>query len=161
MGRLEETRLPGIGVRLEFFTEEGRRMGVVRHNAGRREVFVCEPHDPDMTQVAVHLSEDDARSLAQALGVPTVTESGEERPYEVEGLVFDWLDVSAGSPLVGRTIGEEHIRTRTGASVVAVLRHPASIPAPDPDLRLEAGDTLVVAGTSEGVAAVRELIRTG
>lgn len=161
MGRLEEVSLPGIGKRIEFFTDEGRRMGVVQHHTGRREVFVCEPSDPDTTDVAVTLSEDDAHSLVDALGVVEVTTSDRDRTYEVEGLVFEWLDVDVGSPVVGRSIGEARIRTRTGASIVAVIRTAGPIPAPEPDFVVEAGDTLVVAGTTDGVARVHELLQTG
>lgn len=161
MGRLDEVSLPGIGKRVEFFTDEGRRMGVVQHHTGRREVFVCEPGDPDTTDVAVGLSEDDAHSLVDALGVIEITSSDRDRTYEVEGLVFEWLDVDPGSPVVGKSIGDERIRTRTGASVVAVIRKPNAVPAPEPDFVLEAGDTLVVAGTAEGVVRVRELLQTG
>ena len=161
MGRLEEVSLPGIGKRIEFFTDEGRRMGVVQHHTGRREVFVCQPSDPDTTDVAVTLSEDDAHSLVDALGVIEVTSSDRDRTYEVEGLVFEWLDVDADSPVVGRSIGEARIRTRTGASIVAVIRIAGAIPAPEPDFVVEAGDTLVVAGTADGVARVHELLQTG
>ena len=160
MGHLDETRLPGIGKRVEFFTDEGRRMGVVVHHAGRREVFVCRPGDPDMTDVAVNLSEDDAHSLVEALGVVSVTEDAGDRTYEVEGLVFEWFDVDPDSPAVGRSIGELRIRTRTGASVVAVMRRPNPVPAPEPDFVVQAGDTLMVAGTSDGMDKVRDLLQS-
>lgn len=159
MGHLDETRLPGIGKRVEFFTDEGRRMGVVQHHAGRREVFVCPPGDPDMTDVVVNLSEDDAHSLVEALGVVSVTEDAGDRTYEVEGLLFEWFDVDPGSPAIGRSIGDLRIRTRTGASVVAVIRRPQPIPAPEPDVVIQAGDTLMVAGTSDGMDKVRDLLQ--
>lgn len=158
MAHVEETKLPGIGTRAEFVTDEGRRMGIVRHHGGRRELFVCPPGDPDTTDIAVHLSEDEAHTLVDALDVVSVSEDGGSRTYQVEGLVFEWLEVVDDSPVVGRTIGDEQIRTRTGASVVAVLRSEGSVPAPDPQFEIAAGDTLVVAGTEEGLAAVRDLI---
>lgn len=160
MGNLEETSLPGIGKRVEFYTDEGRRMGVVQHHAGRREVFVCQPGDPDTTDVAVNLSEDDAHSLVGALGVGSVTQEAGKRTYEVEGLVFEWLDVPSDSRAAGRTIAEQRIRTRTGASVVAVIRRSGAVPAPEPGFVIEPGDTLVVAGTAEGVEKARDLLRS-
>lgn len=161
MAHVDETRLPGIGTRAEFVTDDGRRMGVVRHHGGRRELFVCQPGDPDTTDVAVHLSEDEAHTLVDALDVASVTEDAGERTYQVEGLVFEWLEVAEDASLVGSTIAEERIRTRTGASVVAVLRADGPVPAPDPQFTVRGGDTLVVAGTAEGVAAVRDLLRAG
>ncbi len=160
MGHIDETRLPGIGTRVEFLTDENRRVGVVQHHGGRRELFVCFPDDPDSTQWGVKLSEDDARSLSDALGVVTVAEDVGQRTYEVEGLVFEWLDVDAGSPAVGRSIGEQRIRTRTGASIVAVLGPHGPVPAPEPSYVIQGGDTLVVAGTAAGVEAVRALLQT-
>lgn len=160
MGHIEETPLPGIGTRVEFVTEEGRRMGVVQHHGGRREVFVCQPDDPDSTQWGVKLSEDDAHSLVDALGVVSVAEDKSARTYEVEGLMFEWLDVAADSPVVGQSIGQQRIRTRTGASIVAVIRPGGPVPAPEPGFVVEAGDTLVAAGTAEGVEAVRTLLQS-
>lgn len=159
MGHLDETRLPGIGTRLEFVTEEGRRIGVVQHHGGRREVFVCPPDDPDTTQWSLRLSEEDAHGLVDAMGVVSVGETPGEPTYEVEGLVFEWLDVDSGSSASGRSIGQMQIRTRTGASVVAVLRSSGSVPAPEPDFVMQAGDTLVVAGTPHGVERVRSLLQ--
>lgn len=160
MGHIDETRLPGIGTRVEFVTEERRRMGVVQHHGGRREIFVCPPGDPDSTQWAIRLSEDDAHSLVDALGVLSVGEDAAARTYEVEGLVFEWLDVEPDSAVVGQSIGQQRIRTRTGASVVAVMRPGGSVPAPEPSFVISAGDTLVVAGTADGVEAVRTLLQS-
>lgn len=160
MRHIEETRLPGIGTRVEFVTGEGRRMGVVQHHGGRREVFVCPPGDPDSADMAISLTEDEAHSLVDALGVISVADESGDRTYRVEGLVFEWLDVPPESSVVGTTIAAQEIRTRTGASVVAVMRPSGSVPAPEPDFAIEAGDTLVVAGTADGVEAVRTLLAT-
>jgi CPA2 family monovalent cation:H+ antiporter-2 len=37
-------------------------------------------------------------------------------------LAFSWTTLPADSPLIGQTIGEAHVRTRTGASIVAAIR---------------------------------------
>lgn len=158
MGQLEETNLPGIGKRLEFLDEDGRRLGVVRHHTGRREVYVGRPGDPDTSEVALNLSEADTLSLVEALGAPSLREGSGDRTYDVEGLVFEWLDVPTGSPVVGSSIADLRIRTRTGASVVAVIRTPTSVPAPEPDFVIQAGDTVVVAGTANGVRRARDLL---
>lgn len=161
MGHLDETQLPGIGQRVEFITDEGRRVGVVQHHTGRREVFVCSPDDPDRTQLTLRLSEDEAHSLVESLGVLYVEEKVGQRTYEVEGLIFEWLVVTQGSPMVGRSIADLAIRTRTGASIVAVLRASGPVPAPEPDFVIEVDDTLVVAGTAEGIEAVSALLELG
>lgn len=159
MGHLQETDLPGIGRRLEFISDEGRRLGVVRHRTGRREVFICQPGDPDTSQLAVNLTEDDAHLFVEALGVSPTRENVGTGTYVVEGLVFEWLEVPEASPAEGRSIGDLRIRTHTGASVVAVIRDQGSVPAPEPDFLIAAGDLLVVAGTAEGVEKAQRLLR--
>ena len=77
---------------------------------------------------------------------------------QIEGLAIEWLDIAAGSSALGDTIGANAYRTRTGASVVAVIRDGRSIPAPGPDFRFETGDTMVAVGTPDGVAELRRLI---
>lgn len=43
MTELNEVDLPGVGVRYEFVTEQGQRVGVVAHRSGRRDVYVADP----------------------------------------------------------------------------------------------------------------------
>ena len=76
-------------------------------------------------------------------------------------LVTEHIPVTARSPYSGRTLGDTQARTRTGASIVAVLRRTAPTPSPAPDFRFATGDTLVVVGTREGVDAVADLIAGG
>jgi TrkA domain protein len=50
------------------------------------------------------------------------------------------------------------MRTRTGSSIVAVLRGANAIPSPGPDFRLAGGDTLIVIGTREGADSARVIL---
>lgn len=49
--------------------------------------------------------------------------------------------------LVDKTLGGARVRQQTGCSIVAVQRDGAVLADIGPDTRIEAGDTLVVAGT--------------
>ena len=69
-------------------------------------------------------------------------------------LVTEQIPVTGRSPYSGRTLGDTQVRSRTGASIVAVLRRSGAVPSPTPDFRFAIGDTLVVVGTREGVDAV-------
>lgn len=158
MTEIKQTQLPGVGVRYDFITEGGHRLGVVHHRSGRREVFVCPPDDPDAAILTVELSDEDAHALVDVLGGSHVVESVAHATQHIEGLAIDWLDVVPGSPCIGKTIGELRFRTLTGASVVAILRGAQPIPAPGPDARIEQDDTLVMVGTPEGLEAVREIL---
>jgi len=158
---IRETVLPGVGIALELTVAAGPRIGVVHHRSGRRELFVSSAHDPDSVAVTVPLRPDEARSLAEALGSSPVVETMDRLRQHVEGLAIDWLEIPGGSPLAGGTIGDGRIRTRTGVSVVAVLRDGETVPAPGPEQPVAAGDTLVVVGTSEGIAEVQRLLVSG
>lgn len=161
MPEIEETELPGVGVRLEFVTEDGNRIGVIHHRSGRRELFTCEPTDPDTVAMSLRLSDDESHALADALGGSTVVENLTSLEQRIEGLAIDWLTVEDGGPYANRTIGDAHVRTRTGVSVVAVVRDMTAIPAPGPAFLIQGGDVLVVVGTTEGIDAVRQILSSG
>ena len=74
MPDVTETDLPGVGVRHEFTTSSGERVGVVTHRTGRREVIVYNRSDPDACSAILHLDPDDTRTLAELLGTARVRE---------------------------------------------------------------------------------------
>jgi TrkA domain protein len=156
--QVEQTPLPGIGVRHEFTTRKGRRVGVVEHRSGRRDLLVYDRHDPDAPSETVTLTAEEADVLAEFLGVLRITERLAQLPSTVSGLVTEELLVPVGSAYDGRTLGDTAARSRTGASIVAVLRHGGAIPSPAPDFQLHGGDELVVVGTAEGVAGVAAIL---
>jgi TrkA domain protein len=161
MAEIREVKLPGLGVRYEFTTEEGKRIGVVSHRAGRKELYFADPDDPDAFKRMLGLSDEDARTLAELLGGSRIAEELAGLQQRIEGLAIDWLPVREDSPYGGRTIGDARVRTRTGVSIVAVLRGEHAIPAPGPDLQLAPGDYLVVVGTTRGIEEVVELLHRG
>lgn len=161
MTDIEETSLPGVGLKHEFTADDGSRMGVIHHRSGRRELFVCPPDDPDTVKFSLNLTDDDSRALADALGGSTVVENLVDLQQSIEGLAIDWLKIADDSPYAGKTIGDARIRTRTGVSVVAVIRGENAHPAPGPEFKAEAGDTLVVVGTTDGIKAVEDILTLG
>lgn len=161
MGDIQEVRLPGVGIRYEFQTDEGKRIGVVSHRSGLREIFLAKKDDPDEFSRILSLSQTDARTLAELLGATRVAEQLSELQQRIEGLVIDWLPVREDSPYDGRTIADARIRRRTGVSVVAIVRDGEAVPAPEPDAEIKDGDYLVVVGTARGVEQVVELLRQG
>jgi TrkA domain protein len=161
MTEVREVELPGVGVRHEFTTEDGSKVGVVSHRSGRREIYLADHEDPDRFKLALSLSEEDARTLAEILGASRVAAELAELQQKIEGLAIDWLPVRADSPFAHRPIGAGRVRTRTGVSIVAVLRGDQAIPAPGPDVQVQPGDYLVVVGTPRGIEEVVELLRTG
>src|SRR5690606_36655545 len=64
----------------------------------------------------------------------------------------------AAGPLVGQSLGELDLHTRTGATVLALVREGASVPRPGPEVVLAVGDTLALIGSKDGVDAARALL---
>ena len=157
MAEVTETQLPGVGVRYEFRTASGELVGVLSHRSGRREVVVYDRDDPDACTTVLHLSGDDARTFSEVLGASHVSEVLSQVQYQIEGLAIDWLHIDPGSSVVGPTISDGQFRTRTGTSIVAVVRGDTTIPAPGPDFTFEGGDIAVAVGTPEGLASLRNL----
>ena len=158
MADITETQLPGVGVRHDFTTAEGERVGVLTHRNGRRELLLYDREDPDECMTVVHLSTGDTRTLAELLGASQVSEAVTAVQQRVEGLAIDWIAVPAHSKFVGSTIADGRFRTRTGASVIAVLRGATTIPAPEPNFVFASGDVVVGVGTSEGLNELRVLL---
>lgn len=77
------------------------------------------------------------------------------------GQLFDfvWVEVGRNSPLDGHTIGDLALRTRTGATVVGIMRDGQIISNPSPTERLEASDLL--AGRRLGELAVMQVVGAG
>jgi TrkA domain protein len=153
MPRITETTLPGVGVRHEFTSARGERVAVISHRSGRREIAVSRRADPDTHTTVLDLGADDAAVLATVLGAPAVaaTVTAMQR---VDGLAIDWISV--GRPT---TIGDGQFRTRTGASIVAVIRGDETHPAPGPEFALRPGDVAVAVGTSEGLEQLQSLVQ--
>jgi TrkA domain protein len=77
---------------------------------------------------------------------------------QVADLEVERLPIAADSPYARRTLGDTQARTRTGASVVAVLRGQRMIASPGPDFKFEPADVVVVVGTREGIEAVARIL---
>lgn len=154
---IQETNLPGVGLRHDFTTKADRQLGVVTHRTGRRDLLVYDRSDPDACQEVIRLTDDEADALAELLGAARLVEhlAGLQR---IEGLAIDWLPIRSASPYAGRAIADTQARSRTGVSIVAILRGDRAIPAPTPDAGLERGDTLVVVGTADGIKELSKLL---
>jgi TrkA domain protein len=177
---IHETPLPGVGVRYEFTTRRAVRLGVVAHRAGRRDVVLYDAEDPDAAGATVALTAAESRALAALLrpgaervgdpdradraggdggaGSSCAPPPAPGRRHAIGRFAVDWVAVPPGSPYAGRSIATAGVRSITGVSIVAVLRDDAAYPSPAPDFRLEAGDTALVVGTPDGVAALIELL---
>lgn len=153
---VEETKLPGIGLRHDFMTESGRRIGVVSTKSGSRHLAIYEAHDDDCVDASIELDAEEASVLAELLGAPRVIERLAKLAEQVEGIKT--AGIPLGLSLAGSTMGAAEIRSRTGASIVAVFRRDEVTPSPTPDFVFRSGDKVVVVGTEDGVRAASAIL---
>lgn len=154
-----EVLLPGVGLRYEFTNHRGDRVGVVARRTGDFELVVYEGRDPDEARSVLEFNTEEADAVAEILGAPRIAERFADLTKEVPGLAAGQVEVRAGSPFDGRPLGDTRARTRTGASIVAMVRGEEVIASPTPQSFLLGGDILVVIGTHEGIEGVERIIR--
>nr|MDT0661875.1 cation:proton antiporter regulatory subunit [Micromonospora sp. DSM 115978] len=159
--RVEQTALPGIGVRHDFVTTSGHRLGVVSHRTGRRDLVLYDQDDPDASIADIPLTDDEAEALADILGASLMLGQLSGLRQQAAGLLTEQISIPAGSAFVGRRLGDTRARTRTSASIVAVLRDREVIASPGPSFLFEAGDVVVVVGTRSGLDGVTAILANG
>jgi TrkA domain protein len=158
---VERTDLPGIGIRHEFRTARGQYAAVISHHTGRRDIVVYDRQDPDTALATLVLTADEASGVAEFLGTARIVERLAQLQKHATSLVTSQVPLTPGSPYDGRLLGDTRARTRTGASIVAVIRDSEVIVSPRPDFRFQAGDRVVAVGTDEGTAAVADILAYG
>ena len=148
-------RLPGVGERIDVTDVAGRPVQVIRRKSGDAEI-----HAADIT---VELDAASAETVGAFLAGHFLVDSGAARRLAdaVGGLRFDWVRVEPGDHAADRTIADLGIRRRTGVSVVAILRRPAPLVDPDPEVAIRAGDELVVVCRPDDRDAFVRFVREG
>jgi len=72
---------------------------------------------------------------------------------------LQWMLIKPGSVLVGKTIGESEIRTKTASSVVGVIRDDVLEPTPNANFRFQANDRAAIIGTDSSRETFFQLTR--
>ncbi len=78
----------------------------------------------------------------------------------VAGGMIERAQVMAGSEAAGKTLAELQIRSRTGATVLSVVRGETPMPTPGAATRFEAGDLVVLFGPHEAIDRALDLFDT-
>ena len=121
-------------------------------------MIVSRKDDPDAMQASITLSNEEAAALGNLLGSPQLIAQLGEEHRDLPGINTRQLPIRANSRFVSRTLGDTAMRTKTGVSVVAVMRAGQVQPSPTPDFTLAAGDLLVAVGTADGLDAAAKLL---
>jgi TrkA domain protein len=158
---LEETMLPGVGVRYELRTRAGTVLAIVVQREGSAEVAVYDRRDPDRAQSVLRLEPDEVDAVAEVLGAPRLTQRFADLSREVPGLESGRFPIREGSPFAGRPLGDTRARTLTGCSIVAIVRDTDVVPSPAPHDVLHVGDVLVAIGSQSGLEKLERHLATG
>lgn len=157
MPEIRETKLPGVGIEFDFTLDSGDHIGVISRHSGRREVVVYAEADPDAVEYRLELTPAEGSAVAELLGGTRITAQLAALSAEIEGLFIDWVPLGPGFTPI--TIADTAMRTRTGSSVIAIIRDGVAVPAPGPEDILQGGDTVVLVGTKDGIAAANDLLK--
>lgn len=158
---VKEVLLPGVGLRYEFTSHTGERIGIIARRGGDFDVVLYGPDDPDQAKPVLHLTDAEAEAVAQILGAPRIAERFTELSRGLPGIEAGQVHIVAGSPFVDHPLGDTRARTRTGASIVAIVRNEEVLASPGPAEMLHARDVLIVIGTEDGIAGVEQIIDKG
>ncbi|RSM85276.1 potassium transporter TrkA [Kibdelosporangium aridum] len=155
---VEVTPLPGIGTRQDFAVRSGRRIGVIAHRDGGFDLIVSKQDDPDAGVTSIPLSPEEAATLAGLLGAPQLVSQLSEQHRDVGSVSTQQLPVTA---FTNRALGDTALRTRTGASIVAVVRAGVAHASPGPEFLFQNGDLAVVVGTAAGLDVAAKILTDG
>ncbi|MFZ5596758.1 MAG: cation:proton antiporter regulatory subunit [Bacillota bacterium] len=163
MSLIRESDLPGIGRKFQINTRSGDKLVIVVHDDGKREMHHFDYNDPDESISMVTLDDAEARRVGAILGgmvyMPKALESVD---VAFDEMVIEWFRVGPEAKAVGKTIGELHVRKKTGAMIIAVIkRDQAKIINPGPDQTIYEGATLVLLGERGQVRNCKRLICDG
>ena len=156
---IQETTLPGVGLRHDFTTRGGRQLGVVSYRTGRRDLLLLTPTTPTPAEEVIRLSKEESDALADLLGAARLTGHLAELQQQLEGLAISWLTIREKLAVRGghdrRHPGPQpHRRLHRGRAA-----RPDGLPRPrPPSFGFQAGDTAVVVGTPAGVRALARLL---
>lgn len=156
---VDKVPLPGVAARYEFTTQQGDHVGIIAAHGGRVELVAFPEEDPDASRTLLRLTQEEAQTVATILSARRIAERMVDLTSRVPGLSGGQVRVGEDSPAVHRPVGEVGERGRGDASVVAIVRSDTVVTSPDPAEALLAGDVLVLFGTSEAIALVRELVQ--
>jgi TrkA domain protein len=155
---IEETPLPGIGLKHDFTVASGRRIGVISRHSGKRDLLIYDQVDPDACREEVVLTDEESDALAELLGAPRIVERIARLHDQVTGLLTERVIVPPDAACTGRTIAESLVRTRTGASIVAIVRNGDMSLSPRSDFVIEGGDTVLIIGTRDSIDQAIQLL---
>jgi len=147
---LRSLNLPGVGTKYEFVTDKGDTVAIFFTKTGAIQMYTLQqgcntPSAAEMTPV-------EARRLGNILAGAII--EADQESVEVAFSALADLRITLHTYIIpasiaGKTIENLQIRTKTGATVIAVSRHSMNIINPPPSFVFETGDAALVIGETD------------
>ena len=153
---IRQMDIPKVGEKYTIKTASGFQAIIIFYRSGRKEFHFMRKGDEE-PKLGLDLKDEEARVLgALLLGIDYTCKHEEDVVDEGTGdlhdnILVEWLDLSAESDLVNKSIAETEIRSRTGVTVIGVERKGDMISSPDIHEKLHAGDRIMVTGDEEDI----------
>ncbi|MEW5804390.1 MAG: cation:proton antiporter [bacterium] len=110
----------------------------------------------NMIELQVQLIRNQGYSMLRGLNLPDL------RFKHIQHLIAETLTenflVLPQSPAIGKTLGELHLRLKTGVTVIAVIRGDEAISSPGSNTAVESGDILVMMGNHAALDRAIEIL---
>ncbi|MCX7944246.1 MAG: potassium transporter TrkA [Deltaproteobacteria bacterium] len=151
---MNESELPGVGVKYWRELENGRIITIIKHESGRFEIAFSSK-ESEIPEYYSEMTEEEAIDIGSILTQKVHQKIVEKMDILVKNLIIEWFKIP--STFKSRTIGEIQIRKKTGASVVAILREKETIPSPGPNDNISPQDVLLVVGKKESIESFKKL----
>ncbi|WP_254280701.1 cation:proton antiporter regulatory subunit [Haloarcula marina] len=155
--KVSETQLPGVGTRYRIAFPDRSSFTILLHNNGTRDTYWSGDADGDSDRL-FSVSESQSRKIAEIFDGTYFEPVPDDVDTVFEEARIRWVTVPSSSSLAGQTIRAAGVRSKTGASIIAVQRGTKTLSNPTPDTVLRADDVLVVVGSEENHSALEELL---
>ncbi len=157
---VKETELPGVGKRYELYLDEHRSVAVLLRSTGEREVYYRIKQEDDYDKL-FDLTDSQARTLGLFLvGAYYQPIAGQVSEETQAGEHIRWYSLDSDSGLVGNRHDEVVIEAKTETTVLGLERDKEVRSVVEDDVVFEAGDRLIVVGTSEAHSELEQLLET-
>ncbi len=155
-----ERVLPGVGMRYEIDVDGGRKLFVIAHRDGRRDLgLMSDADEPDE-----HVVLDQKASVALAallLGARFTIDTSNEAWVSSDEVVVEVVELEEGSPAVGLLQTELDLELVDGEAVVLAVLSDATPELVESEThhRCQVGDRIVVAARGARIADVVAALR--
>jgi len=153
---IRSREMPGIGKKYELDTDFGDRVSVIQLESGGAQLYVSS-RNGECGSAELTLSESIRVSNILAGPVLKAEDEGVSMIFSsLSDLPIELHTYTLGPKTTGKSISDLKVRSKTGATVVAVSSSGESTLNPCPDFRFSEGDSVLVIGEEEQIIRFKE-----